>query len=263
MRLKVLSEVDVEHFITCGYVVLREAFPPQAAAAAREHIWRRLELDPNDASKWQKAVIHLQENFNTTPFMQAFTERLWAGYDDVVGEGRYIRHTSLGWWPVAFPGFDKPPWQAPKVGWHVDGIQFHHHIDSREQGLLPIFLFSDIGPGDGGTAIDVGSHLRTARILASAEPDGLNPQELTKRVNERAPAAPIEMTGRAGDVVLLHPFMLHARSANIGRSVRFICNPCVILKEKMNLKRSNGAEYSPVERAIVRALATETSGVHS
>jgi hypothetical protein len=257
-RLKVLSEADVEHFITRGYVVLRDAFPAHVAAGVREALWRRLKLSPNEPTAWQKAVIHLQEDFSDPPFSQAFTERLYGAYDDVVGEGRYRRHTALGWWPIAFPGFEAPPWQAPVGGWHVDGIQFHHHIDSRDQGLLPIFLFSDIGPGDGGTAVDAGSHLRTARILAAAEPDGLAVGELCKRMNEIPPVSPVEMTGRAGDVVLLHPFMLHARSPNTGRSVRFICNPCVTLHEKMNLKRSNGADYSPVERAIVRALAAES-----
>jgi len=256
-RLKVFSEVDVEQFITRGYVVLREAFPPTVATAVREFFWRRLELNPADPSGWKKPVIHLQEDYKIPPFTQAFTDRLWAGYDDIVGEGRYHRHTALGWWPIAFPGFDALPWQAPKGGWHIDGIQFHHHIDSKDQGLLPIFLFSDIAPGDGGTAIEPGSHLRTARILATTEPDGINVHELTKKVTEVPPASPLEMTGRAGDVVLLHPFMLHARSPNTGRSVRFICNPCVTLKENMNLKRSNGAEYSPVERAIVRALTAE------
>jgi hypothetical protein len=254
-RLKVLSEADVEHFITRGFFVLREAFAPAVAAGVREILWRRLELSPTDPSGWKQAMIHLREDFSSEPFMQAFTDRLWSAYDDVCGEGRYQRHKALGWWPVAFPGFDAPPWHPPKDGWHVDGIQFHHHIDSREQGLLPIFLFSDIGPGDGGTAIDAGSHMRTARILAAAEPDGLDVGTLCHKVNELPPQSPVEMTGRAGDVVLLHPFMRHARSINTGRSVRFICNPCVTLKEKMNLKRANGADYSPVERAILRALA--------
>jgi len=34
-RLKVLSEADVEHFITRGYVVLRDAFPAHVAAGVR------------------------------------------------------------------------------------------------------------------------------------------------------------------------------------------------------------------------------------
>lgn len=254
-HLKVLTPTDIEQFIEEGYVVLREAFPASVAKAVRETLWPKLGVSPDDPSQWKKRVIHIQEGFLGEPFTGALTQRVWDGYDDVVGEGRYNNlQPALGWWPVAFPGFDAPPWTPPQTGWHVDGIHFHHHVYSKTQGLLPIYLFSDIGPGDGGTAVDVGSHLRTAKILADAEPAGLSPQELTAKVNATPPVKPVEMTGRAGDVVLLHPFMLHARSANTGKSVRFICNPCLDLKEDMNLQRADSADYSPVELAIVKGM---------
>jgi len=37
--------------------------------------------------------------------------------------------------------------------YHVDGDFFHHFLDSPEQGLLPIVLFSDVKVGGGGTYI--------------------------------------------------------------------------------------------------------------
>ena len=117
-----------------------------------------------------------------------------------------------------------------------------------------IFLFSDIEPGDGGTAISVGSHKTTARVLKEAEPDGLDVHELAKRVGSLPRENMLEATGEAGDVFVMHPFMLHARSMNTGKRVRFICNPCISLKEPMKLQRDD-QEYSAVERAIVEALA--------
>jgi hypothetical protein len=43
-----------------------------------------------------------------------------------------------------------------------------------------------------------------------------------------------EITGEAGDVVLLHPFLLHARSKNLApvseHGVRFLCHPAVPLR---------------------------------
>ena len=253
-KLKVLTPAEVEQFITDGYVLLRNVFSPETARACREFLYEKIGVSATDRSTWTKAVIHHQQDYGCAPFDAAFTPRLAAGYDDVMGEGRYRPGKSLGWWPVAFPGFEPPPWQVPVGGWHVDGIQFHHHLDSPDQGLLPIFIFSDIGPGDGGTAVDAGSHFRTARVLAASEPNGLSAGELTQKMNLEPPRRPIEMNGRAGDVVLLHPFMLHARSPNTGSSVRFICNPCISLHEKMNFQRANAEEYSPVELAVVRAL---------
>ena len=61
----------------------------------------------------------------------------------------------------------------------------------------------------------------------------------------------------AGDVVLLHPFLVHARSKNLGLrgldSVRFGCFPAVALRESMDLDRDDEQSYSAVETAIVRA----------
>lgn len=256
MTTKVLAPAQVEQFITTGYTVLRDAFPAHIAAEARAFLWEQLGLQPDAPAGWTQHVVHLKQVFNHGPFAAAFTDRVWGALDEVLGAGRYLRQTYLGWWPVCFPGYDRPPWQPPTTGWHIDGIQFHHHIHSPDQGLLPIFIFSDIGPGDGGTAFSVGSHHITARVLAAAEPAGLDVGELTRRVLAHPDAlrTVVEANGRAGDIVLLHPFMLHARSPNTGTSVRFLCNPCIRLNEPMNLQRSAPAEYSPVEQAILNAL---------
>ncbi|MCG3147174.1 MAG: hypothetical protein PCFJNLEI_00611 [Verrucomicrobiae bacterium] len=261
MKPCTLSPDQIDHFITDGCTILRDAFPAHVAADVREFLWNEIGLSPTDPSGWTKHVIHLQKTFNHGPFAAAYTDRIWGAFDDVLGAGRYVKQTHLGWWPICFPGFEKAPWQPPTTGWHVDGIQFHHHVHSPDQGLLPIFLFSDMGPGDGGTAFSVGSHKITAQILAEAEPAGLDVHALCQRVLSRpgALANVLPAIGQAGDVVLLHPFMLHARSPNVGQSVRFLCNPCVSLHEPMNLNRTNPADYSPVERAIVQALAAPRS----
>src|SRR6266496_13209 len=48
-----------------------------------------------------------------------------------------------------------------------------------------------------------------------------------------------------GDVYLLHPFVLHARSQNMLRVPRFITNPPLTLAEPMRFDRSNPDELSP------------------
>lgn len=256
MTLKVLTPEQIEQFVELGYVRIPQVFSPETAAAARDFLWQQLELSPDDPTGWTKPVIHLQKVFNDGPFADALTPRFWHICDDVIGPGRWNRVDYLGWWPVSFPGFETGLWQPPQTGWHVDGQQFHHHITSPDQGLLPIFLFSDVEPGDGGTAISVGSHQVTARILAEAEPEGLDVYQLARRVAAHARDNVLEATGQAGDVFVMHPFMLHSRSMNTGNRVRFICNPCISLQEPMNLNRADASEYSAVERAIVQALDT-------
>jgi len=231
MSCKVLTSEQIEQFVELGYVRVSQVFSRETAAAARAFLWRQLKLPPDDPAGWTKPVVHLQQVYGDGPFAEALTPRFWDICDDVMGEGRWNAFDGLGWWPVSFPGFEKGPWQEPQGGWHVDGQQFHHHINSPDQGLLLIFLFSDIEPGDGGTTLSAGSHKVTARILAEAEPDGLDVYNLARAVAAYPRHAVIEATGQAGDVYVMHPFMLHSRSVNTGNRVRFICNPCITLRE--------------------------------
>jgi ectoine hydroxylase-related dioxygenase (phytanoyl-CoA dioxygenase family) len=64
----------------------------------------------------------------------------------------------------------------------------------------------------------------------------------------------VETTGRLGDVVLMHPYMLHASSQNHRATARLITNPPIALREPMRFDRD---EHSPVERAVLRALGVE------
>ena len=63
-----------------------------------------------------------------------------------------------------------------------------------------------------------------------------------------------EMTGEVGDVILLHPYMLHSASKNLLRQVRVITNPPVSLKEPFNFSREKKEDYSLVELKTLRDL---------
>jgi hypothetical protein len=65
------------------------------------------------------------------------------------------------------------------------------------------------------------------------------------------------MTGEAGDVVLLHPYTLHATSQNVLGVGRIITNPPLALREPMNFNRPHLDDFSLVERAILRGLGVD------
>jgi hypothetical protein len=66
-----------------------------------------------------------------------------------------------------------------------------------------------------------------------------------------------EMTGKIGDVILMHPLMVHSASRNSLRIPRIITNPPVSLNEPFNFDRENPEEYSLVELKTLQALGKE------
>lgn len=295
MDLKVLSEEQVEHFIEYGYVKLAEAFPRENALAAQDYVWQQVEKQGvlrNDRSTWTIPRVHLRELYDTPVFQACATQRLADAIEDLVGRDRWARRDQhkidgWGWWPVNFAVGAEKPWDIPTEKWHWDGQHFRHYVDSPDQGLLLLCVFSDIGSHGGGSVVAEGTHNLVARYLAQF-PDGLEHKEalhgfetshpwiaelVGRKTGEEQSAnenrverfmspqtdadgfrlCVVEATAMAGDVFMCHPFLYHAGAQNHAGVPRFLCNRTTPLKERMNFQRSDG-NYSPVELSIRKAL---------
>ena len=145
-------------------------------------------------------------------------------------------------------------------GWHKDGDWFRNFLDSPEQGLLTIVVWSDIQPQSGGTFVAADSIGPVARYLHE-RPEGCHPGEM--QFGRLIPACQDldEATGEVGDVFFLHPFMLHAASSNPSGRARFITNPPVSLREPICFLRPDG-DYSLVEHGVLRALGADSIDFH-
>ncbi|NHN35394.1 hypothetical protein [Paenibacillus agricola] len=303
MENKVLTDAQVQHFIEKGWVKLEQAFPRENALAAQDVVWnyfkQQFGMDKHDRSTWKKPRIHLtniqetQKFYDRPEFMVCNTELLFDAIEDLVGRGRCINTgvPNARFGTMAVSVYSDVPWDVPTTGWHYDGDFFTHYVDSLEQGLLVLCLFSDIaGPQCGGTLLVEGSHNIVAKVLHE-NPDGLHHREANKKVIESDPwlrelvgltekdpgtnriqkfmnqtyedpngfqLRVIEPTGNAGDIVLCHPFVLHAASVNTLGTPRFLGNRRNQLTRRMKLHRENQAEYSPVELVIRNALFKDT-----
>ncbi len=256
---KTLTESDVEHFIQKGHVILRDCFSRDLAAEWRDFAFKRLGYDPDDASTWEEQRVHLP-SMNRKPIRE-IAPRAWDAICDLLGGEDRIANTAPSWgdgFIVNFKLGGGSEWTAPEShynGWHKDGDFFRHFLDSPEQGLLTIVVWSDIKPKSGGTFVACDSVQHVAQHLY-ANPQGLLPGEgfgqLYAKCKDFA-----EITGNAGDVVLLHPFILHSASQNPSGRARFITNPPVALKEPMNFNRENSDDFSPVELGVLRGLGKE------
>ena len=256
---RTLTESDIDHFIRKGHVVLRDCFSREIAAEWREFAFKRLGYDPSDVSTWSEPRIHLP-TMNRVPIRE-IAPRAWDGICDLLGGEDRIANIQPSWgdgFIINFAlGADKE-WVPPEKhhwGWHKDGDFFRHFLDSPEQGLLTIVVWSDILPKSGGTFVACDSVKHVARHL-HANPQGLLPGDGFGQLVAECEDF-VEITGNAGDVVLLHPFILHSASNNPSGRARFITNPAVALKEQMEFNRGDPNDFSPVELAVLSGLGKE------
>lgn len=258
-RYNVLSEAQVRHFLERGHIIIHEAFPRETAALWTEHSFSRLGYDPSDPATWQQPIIHMPtvHRFDICEF----APDAWAAACDLMGGADRIRQPCMigDGFIVNFRWEADRPWQPPSTaspGWHKDGDFFRHFLDSPEQGLLTLVIWSDIAHRGGGTYIACDSVAPVARYLA-ARPEGVLPNDFDFRTLVSGCRDFLEYKGQTGDIVLIHPYILHASSQNLSGIPRFLTNPPFALKEPMNFNRANPDDYSPVELAVLGGLGVE------
>jgi hypothetical protein len=198
MAYKVLTKEQVEQFEEFGWVKLEEAFAREDALKAQDFLWTKVEergVLRNDPATWTQPMVRINENYTTPEFQPCNSRRLADAIEDLIGEGRWSNRSvfgetetlsGFGWWPVNFSLDADKPWTVPSAGWHWDGIHFRHRIDSPEQGLLCLCLFSDIAHQGGGTFIAEGSHKVVAKFLEK-HPEGLELGVAIKMLNREHP----------------------------------------------------------------------------
>lgn len=253
-----LTDAEVDHFLTRGYVKIENAFPREVAEEWGRACFDRLGYDRHDPSTWAEVRIHMGGGGQTVD-VKEFAPRVYGAIGDLLGG--HDRVSQPVQWSDHFivnlgVGADEP-WRpaGPECpGWHKDGDFFRHFLDSPEQGLLVFVNWTDVEHLGGPTYIAPDSIRVVAEFLA-AHPEGVAPggfgfADLIKQCHDFE-----EATGMAGDVFLLHPFTLHATSQNPKRNVRIITNPPVHLNEPMNF---DGKHPSLVEKVILNALGSES-----
>ncbi len=253
-----LSESEKKQFIEDGYIVVESAFDVDHPTIAKwiEDNWGRCGLDPCAPESWP-GKVHLPGDDKLL-----FKEIAPVAYEKVIallgGEERmgYDLYLHNGFVNNFAMGRDEP-WKDLKAsgGWHVDGDFFRHFLDSKEQSCLIGSYFTDIEHQGGATLISPGSHLHVARFLAK-HPEGVRPDFVAENNILDLCDRFIELTAHAGDVVIMHPFMMHSSSQNKSNKARLMNNNNTDLKENMNLNREDGG-YSMVEKSILHALGVD------
>jgi len=249
-----LTTEQWEQFLAEGHVVIKGAFPREQSLD-----WVRDECahegyDVDNPSTWHKDYVRI--DLQRREPLSSYAPAAWdAAVALMGGRDRVKYEPALHVFAMNFKQGALEPFQPPSAqgpGWHKDGWHFRHFLDSPEQGLLGIPLFTDVLPSGGATFIAADSVPVVARYLA-AHPEGVLPNEFDTKALLSECKDFREATGEAGDFYLLHPFMLHAVSQNVLQRPRAISNVLYELNAPLQLNRPDG-DYSPIEAAILRGL---------
>ena len=273
-KYKVITDEQVQSFLDNGYLVVKDCLDPEFANRWIDEGYARLGYDKNDPSTWTKDIIWMDHK-NELPIKDV-SPKAWGALLDVIGgearlqeqvlylpdSGHFTYVNSFNWSDAFIVNFHRgadQSWQPPGPqlkGWHKDGSYFRHFIDSPEQALLTIVCWSDMRHQGGATLIAPDSVRVIAKYLYQ-RPEGIPAKQFDFPSLIRQCTRFEEVTGEAGDFILLHPFMLHASSNNVLRVPRWMTNPPILFKEPMNLNRENPEDFSLLERATLHYLGLE------
>ena len=237
----------VQKFIERGYTVVRQAIPQDFVSEWWSPTGRWLEMQEIQALLALGSHLHFprRRSFSVdevAPHLAGLIRQLLSD--------SFPPEKPIEWgdgFAVALPGgIDAQP--AP-MNWHKDGF-FWHYLDSKQIGLVCLVLWTDVSEESGATLLAEGSVSEVANLLRN-RPAGVHPDEFEILLGPDWPRT--QATGQAGDVYLLHPFLLHARQMNRSTQMRAITNPALALERRPSFS-GDRSQRSPVEDAVLNAI---------
>jgi len=153
-----LTEEQKQFWLEHGYVKIPRCFSREQSDAFTSSIWARLGADRNDKSTWPTEKMNMPGH--TVISCKEFAPKAYAAMCELVGGEDKIEDWCKDWKDGFIPNFGNPAYNPDEEldfrtldNWHNDGDWFTHFLDSPEQALLIIPLFSDIKPKGGGTVL--------------------------------------------------------------------------------------------------------------
>jgi len=262
-RRTALTQAQREHFRRRGFVRLEGCFTAADAKPWADDAWRRLGLDPERPETWpgKRAALPGESAVRVCDFAPkacAAILEIVGGPDRLVEGDRFTLSNSF---VIQFPLLEPTPWEPPSAAnlsnWHIDGDVGKRFLDSPEPGLLMWALWSDARPrGGGGTYLACDSVPLIARHLKD-HPEGVTKFELPTKTIITGCKDFFEFSGRAGDVVLAMPYMMHKESVNHSKRARLLSARAIGLREPLDLNRADPREFSLIERTLLSGLGLE------
>ena len=238
-----------------GFTRISASFSQVDAIAMENRVWAALGeqfgVDRADPTTWSVTQAVGLGQLKTEPLFSAIgSPATVEAIDELLGAGRWRRPRDWGQFLVFFPGADSE-WTVPSTIWHTDfGFLTP---PARMSGLLVFSFLSDVPPRSGGTIVVTGSHLLIRRFVETQPPEVLGKMKRVRKaflvsdpwfmaltsndddadrvehftgtdhMISGVPVRVAELTGKAGDVIIAHPWLLHASAPNCGSGPRMMC----------------------------------------
>jgi hypothetical protein len=236
--------VDLDAFVSDGFIKVEQAAPRAVADSARELLWRQLGVSPDTPDEWSQPVMWASDMTGRGPFGELLGSRvLAAALDAVCGAGGWQPRGALGNIPVRFPV--SPP--NDDRGWHVDANtplpDGSWAVSGRPHTVLVMTLLSDVGIDDAPTRIRAGSHRDVAARLGDSAVEFIEAGAIADEASAHRPLR--HATGRPGDMYIVHPFTVHAADEHRGATPRFMAQSPIMLTAPLEPESS-----SPLARAF-------------
>ena len=223
-----LSPSDLDDFDRDGVLHVAAAIAPDLAARCAAAVFDALPERPDDPTTWTRPVV--RPMVHTLDMVEAArSARLVEAIHDLVGPDAVLPPTIGGSLVVRFPVAEDPG----DDGWHLDGSYAGpdggYWVNGRSRGrlLVLLVLLTDTTEDDAPTRLRPGSHHLIPEALAPFGDDGVNVMQF--RPPPEVDELPVRLaTGRAGDVYLCHPFLVHAAQRHRGSAPRVLSQPGVL-----------------------------------
>jgi ectoine hydroxylase-related dioxygenase (phytanoyl-CoA dioxygenase family) len=213
---------EVDHL---GYTVIPGFLDRDSCARLREHIDALIARKPESR---RGRTNHLRH-----PIPGAIMA--WALTSDHLAIARALLRCDGGLRLIEQVMMRTDPGAEEPARWHIDGVLYpRHHLARPRQTYHFLWqVLDDLEPSGGGTMIvPYSQHLAyaaAARIADPIEPFPPLHPELGKRITATAgfdTRQAVELTGRAGDLIILDPTCLHTASSNRSDRARYVLQQC-------------------------------------
>ncbi|HYE05829.1 MAG TPA: phytanoyl-CoA dioxygenase family protein [Planctomycetota bacterium] len=216
-----LDAAQIQHFIEHGWLLASDLIPREVALAADAHTWTLLGFDPADPATWVEPQVKEYMPLSDA-YAACYTTPLLAAAAQLLPDPLACPLARAPDYAFVIRILPEPgPWRSGH-NLHIDSTGAYSTAYMQAWRLSAMVYLHDVAPQAGRTVVWDASH---TRIMAHVRSDPTRHKWLKEVDLSRLDLGePLEVAGKAGDVLFFDPLLAHAKPMNVGGRPRFAMN---------------------------------------